>query len=63
MLQEVAAVDSIVEVQILAIALLAGRLVDAIDAALGADAMRALHRREAHQIDGNAQLGQLHRGS
>ena len=62
MLQEVAAVDGVVEVQPLAVALLPRDVVDAVDAALGADAVRALDRRQAHQVDVDAQLGQLHRG-
>ena len=62
MLQKVAAVDGVVEVQPLVVALLAREVVDAVDAALGADAVRALDRRQAHQVDVDAQLGQLHRG-
>ena len=62
MLQEVAAVDGVVEVQPLVVALLPRQVVDAVDAALGADAVRALDRREAHQVDVDAQLGQLHGG-
>jgi hypothetical protein len=62
MLQEVAPVDRIVEVLRLVVALLPREAVDAIDAALGADAVRALHGSEAHQVDGDAELGQLHRG-
>ena len=61
-LQKVAAVDRVVEVQPLAVALLAGERVDAVDAALGADAVRPFDGREAHQIDVDAQFGQLHRG-
>ena len=60
-LQEVAAVDGVVEVQPLVVALLPREVVDAVDAALGADAVRALDGREAHQVDVDAQLGQLHR--
>ena len=62
MLQEVAAVDRVVEVQPLAVALLPGDVVDAVDAALGANAVRAFDRREAHQVDVDAQFGQLHGG-
>ena len=62
MLQKVAAVDGVVEVQPLVVALLAREVVDAVDAALGADAVRALDRHEAHQVDVDAQLGQLHGG-
>ena len=62
MLQKVAAVDRVVEVQPLVVALLAGEVVDAVDAALGADAVRAFDRREAHQVDVDAQFGQLHGG-
>ena len=62
MLQKVAAVDRVVEVQPLAVALLPRHVVDAVDAALSADAVRALDRDEAHQIDVDAELGQLHRG-
>ena len=60
-LEEVAAVDGVVEVEPLAVALLAGEVVDRVDAALGADAVGALHGREAHQVDGDAELGELHR--
>ena len=38
------------------------QIVDAVDAALGTDAVRALDRRQAHQVDVDAQLGQLHGG-
>ena len=41
MLQEIAAVDGVVEVQPLGVALLTRQVVDAVDSALGADAMRA----------------------
>ena len=62
MLEEVAAVDGVVEVQLFAVALLASEVVDAVDAALGTDAVRTFHRREAHQVDRNPQLGQFHGG-
>ncbi len=62
MLQEVAAVGRVVEVQPLAVALLQRELVDAVDAALGTDAVRALDRGEAHQLDVDALFGQLHGG-
>ena len=61
MLQKIAAIDGVVEVQPLVVALLPRQIVDAVDAALGADAVRALDRHQAHQIDVDAQLGQLHR--
>ena len=61
MLQEIAAVDGVVEMLPLVVALLPGEIVDAVDAALGTHAVRALDRHEAHQIDVDAQLGQLHR--
>ena len=41
MLEEIAAVDRVVEVFPLAVAELPGEVVDAVDAALGAAAMRA----------------------
>ena len=44
-LQEVAAVDRVVEVLPLVVAELPGEVVDAVDAALGADAVRALDRQ------------------
>ena len=62
MLQEVAAVDRVVEVLPLVVALLPREIVDAVDAALGADAVRALDGHQAHQVDVDAQLGQLHGG-
>ena len=60
-LQKVAAIDRVVEVQPLVVALLPRQVVDAVDAALRTDAVRALDRHQAHQIDIDAQLGQLHR--
>ena len=61
-LQKVAAVDRVVEVQPLAVPLLPSDAVDGVDAPLGTDAVRAFHRREAHQVDLDAQLGQFHGG-
>jgi hypothetical protein len=61
MLQEVAAVDGVVEVLRLVIALLARQLVDAVDAALSAYAVRSLDGREAHHVDVDAPFSQLHR--
>src|SRR5205807_10269112 len=61
MLQEVPAVDGVVEMEPLAVALLAGQRIDAVDAALRADAVRAFDRRKAHDIDVDTQFGQLHR--
>ena len=61
-LQEVAAVNRVVKMEPLAIALLPGQRIDAVDAAFGADAVRALHRSETQQIDVDAQLSHLHHG-
>ena len=61
-LQEVAAVDGVVEVLPFAVAQLPRQVVDAVDAALGADAMRAFHRQEAHDAHVAFQLGQLDGG-
>ena len=61
MLQKVAAVNRVVEVLPLVVALLPRQIVDAVDAPLGTNAVRALHRHQAHQVDVDAQLGQLHR--
>src|SRR5437762_8083159 len=61
MLQKIAAINRVIEVQPLVVALLPREVVDAIDAALGTDAVRPLHWHEAHQIDVDPQLGQLHR--
>ncbi len=44
-LEEVAAVDRVVEVLPLGVAELARQIVDAVDPALGADAVRAAHGR------------------
>ena len=62
MVEEIAAVNRVVEMEPLGVALLPRERVDAVDAPLSANAMRPLDRREAHQIDVDAQLGQLHRG-
>ena len=59
-LEEIAAVDGVVEVLPLAVAQLPRQVVDAVDAALGADAVRALHGQEAHEADVALQFGQFH---
>ena len=61
-LQEIAAIDRVVEVLPLAVAQLPRLIVAAVDAALGTDAVRAFDRRQAHQVDGNSQFGQFHGG-
>jgi hypothetical protein len=58
--EEIAAEDRLVEVHPLAVTLLAGDVVAGVDAALGADAVAALHRHHREQIDVHAFLGQLH---
>ena len=60
MLQEVTAVDGIVEVLPLVVAELPRLVIDAVDPALGAHAVGAFHGREAHQIDIDADFRQLH---
>jgi len=50
-LEEVTAVDGVVEVLPLGVPLLTREGVDAVDPPLGADAVRPLHRNEAHQVD------------
>ncbi len=62
MLQKVAAVNSVVEVEPFVVALLAGRVVNTVDATLSADAVRAFHGGKAHTIDGDSQFGQFHCG-
>ena len=62
MLEEIAAVDRVVEMFPLVVAQLPGEIVDAVDAALGARAVRPLDRQEAHQPDGAIEFGQFHRG-
>ena len=61
-LQEVAAVDRIVEMLPLVVALLPRQGVDAVDAPLGADAVRAFDRYEADEIDACAEFRQPHGG-
>ena len=56
-LEEVAAVQRLVHVLPFAVALLAGHLVAGIDAALSADAVRALHWDHGKEIDADAGLG------
>jgi hypothetical protein len=60
MLQKIAAIDRVVEVQPFVVALLPRQVVDAVDAPLGTDTVRPLHRHQAHQVDVDPQLGQLH---
>ena len=61
-LEEIAAVDGILEMLPRAVAQLPGQIVDAVDPALGADAVRPLHRQQAHQPDVEIQFRQLHGG-
>src|SRR5690606_10318175 len=61
-LEEIAAVDGVVEVEPLVVARLPRLVIDAVNAALGADAVGALHGLKAHNVDVDAQLGQLHGG-
>ena len=61
-LEEVTAVDGVIEVLPLGVPLLPGEGVDAVDPPLGADAVRPLHRDEAHQVDFDSELGEAHRG-
>ena len=60
-LQEIAAVDGVLEVLPIAVAQLAGQVVDAVDAALRTAAVRALHRQQAHHAHVEIQFGQFHR--
>ena len=62
MLQEVAAVDGVIEVLPFAVALLPGERIDAVDPTLGTDAVGSLDGDEADQIDVDAELGQSHGG-
>ena len=62
MIQKVAAVDGIVQVLPLAIAQLPGLIVATIDPALSTNAVRAFDRRQADQVDLDAQFGKLHGG-
>ncbi len=55
--EEVAAVDRLVEVLELGVALLAGHLVAGVDAALGADGVGSLHRDHREEVDRNARFG------
>ena len=61
-LEEIAAVDGVVKVLPLGVAQLPREVVDAVDAALGADAVRALDGQQAHQADAAFELGQFHGG-
>ncbi len=60
MIEKVAAVDGIVQVLPLAVAQLPGLVVATVDPALSANAVRAFDRRQADQVDLDAQLGKLH---
>jgi hypothetical protein len=61
-LEEVAAVERLVEVHPLAVALLAGDVVARVDAALRAHAVRSLDRDHREQVDVEAFLGDAGRG-
>jgi len=60
--EEVAADDGFVEVLPFGVALLACDVVAGVDAALGADAVGALHRHQRKQIDMKSFFCQFHRG-
>jgi len=61
-LQEIAAVERIVEMLPLAVAELPGKIVDAVDSALSTGAVRTLDRQQAHQPHAAIQFSQFHRG-
>ena len=61
-LEEVSPVDGVVKMLPLGIPLLTREGIDAVDAPLRTDTVRACHRHEAHEIDLNAQFGQTHGG-
>jgi len=61
-LQEVAAVDRVVEVLPFAVARLPRQVVAGVDAALSADAVRTFDRPQAHQVHVDAHFGQSHGG-
>ncbi len=62
MLQEVATIDGVIEMQPLGVPLLARERIDAVDPPLGAHAVRAFDRRKTHQVDVDARFGKLHGG-
>ena len=61
-LEEIAAVDGVVEMLPLVVAELPREVVDAVDAALGADAVRAFDGQQAHDADVAFEFGQFHGG-
>ena len=61
-LEEVTAVDGVVEMLPFGIPLLPREGVDAVDPPLSADAVRPLHRDKAHEVDIDSELGEPHRG-
>ncbi len=60
MLQEVAAVHRVVQMQPFRVAQLTRLVVARIDPALGTHAVRSLDRGQTHEIHVDAQLGQFH---
>jgi len=62
MLEKVAAIDRVVEMLPLVVALLTREVVDAVDPALRADAVGALDGHQAHEIHVEAELSELHGG-
>src|SRR5262249_54566317 len=60
MLKEIAAVNGVVEMQMLGIALAAGHIADAVDAALSTDRVRSFDRYHRNQVDRDSHLAELH---
>jgi len=61
-LQEIAAINGVVEVFPLAVTGLARQVVARVDASLGTDTVRTLDGRQAHQVHVDAHFGQSHGG-
>ena len=61
-LEEIAAIDGVVEMLPLVVAKLLREVVHAVDAALGAGAVRAFDGQQAHQADVAFEFGQFHGG-
>ena len=61
-LQEIAAVDRVVEVLPFTVAQLARLIIAAINPSLSTDAVGSFDRRQTHQVNVDPQLGQFHCG-